>query len=93
MSYSRKEEYLSELCGEIDDMIGVNRTVETANINGEVREVTCVSSKFNAYDKGDTVIFSFDDPVDYHVVLDVFRSRSRFMYCDDAYLEFRFSLV
>lgn len=93
MSYSRKDEYCSELFAEINDLIGVNETVEVREIGGEVRECVCVSSKFNAYDKGDDVIFSFDDKSDYDTVMGVFRNRSGMICFDDSYLEFRFSLI
>ena len=93
MSYSRKDEYCSELCDEINSLIGVNETVEVREIRGELKECVCVSSKFNAYDKGDDVVFSFDDKCDYYRVMCVFRNRKGMICFDDNYLEFRFSLV
>lgn len=93
MSYSRKEEFFSEICSRIDDMIGVNKKTIKKIIRGETKEVTEISSKYNAYDKGDSVIFSFDELNDYERVMKELRNSSRMMTYDDNYLEFRFQIA
>lgn len=93
MSYNRTEELFSELCSMIDEMIGVNKKIVERTIRGEKRELTEISSKYSAYDKGTTVIFSFDDADDYETVMKKFKNSNRMITYDDSYLEFRLKLI
>ena len=81
MNYNNKEEFFNEICNRINNIISEKNIVETE-----------ISNKYNTYDKGDAIIFSFNDVDDYQTVMKQFKDNKRTLAYDDNYLEFKFNI-
>lgn len=81
MNYNNKEEFFNEICNRINNIINEKNIVETET-----------SNKYNTYDKGDAIIFSFNDVDDYQTVMKQFKDNKRTLAYDDNYLEFKFNI-
>lgn len=81
MNYNNKEEFFNEICNIINNIISEKNIVETET-----------SNKYNTYDKGDAIIFSFNDVDDYQTVMKQFKDNKRTLAYDDNYLEFKFNI-